>query len=342
MAPDFAATEALYPRIEGDVIFRLAYDYDYKTDARTATAQDVALKMEARPSLQVSETFGISSEIRLENAGPPSDNRYFEEQALFVRKLFMLYDPTDQLSLYAGKLTPAFAFFSLNIPGMYGNSYSKEIELIERVGLGGDYRISTGTWRHTLSAVLFFEDTSILSDSLITNRGRTDLEDGGASNTETLESLTLALEGTTPAPGFTYRIAYLREAAGAGDVGDEEGVLIAAKQTIDLAGGRSLDMVGEFSALSQFEGSADDIMYISGGLSYATGPWRGTLSGTYRPRDLATGGVFEDYSLQTALSYSIRDDLALEVAHEFTRDRDDTGQRVGLRLNKTIDLRLPR
>ncbi|MEM9429699.1 MAG: hypothetical protein AAGA32_09400 [Pseudomonadota bacterium] len=342
MSPPLAVSDTEFPRIGGDVIFRLAYDYDYRTDDTTATAQDVALKMEARPNLQFSETFRIDSEIRLENAGPPSDNRYFEEQALFVRKLFVQYDPTDRLSLYAGKLTPTFAFFSLNIPGMYGNSYSKEIELIERVGLGSDFKIETDTWRHTLSAVLFFEDTSILSDSLITNRGRTDLEDGGASNTETLESVALALEGTAPAPGFTYRIAYLREAAGEGDVGDEDGVLIAARQTFDLAGGRSLDMMGEFSALSQFEGSADDIMYISGGLSYATGPWRGTLSGTYRPRDLATGGVFEDYSIQTALSYNIRDDLALEVAHEFTRDRDDTGQRVGLRLNKTIDLSLPR
>ncbi|MEM6634563.1 MAG: hypothetical protein AAF667_01610 [Pseudomonadota bacterium] len=330
-----------FPRIDGDIIYRLAFDDLYSAEDGRVSAQDLAVKIEARPAFQFTERFRLGTEIRLENEGPPTADRYFEEQALFVRKSFLEYDLTENLSILGGKFTPSFAFFSLEIPGMYGNSFSKEIELIERVGFAADYRFDLGIpGFHMLSAAAFFDDTSILSDSLINSRGQKRLEDGGASNTESLESFSLAFEGRDVGPrqGFTYKFALLHEAAGQGDVSDENGVLIAAKQSLDFANGANLGIFGEAAALENFEGSADDVNFLSLGLSYLSGPWRTTVSGTYRPRDLATGGTVQDYSLQIAVSYSLRDDLAIEVAHEFSRDQGLRGDQIGFRLNKLVDL----
>ena len=334
-------TRTFYPRIGGGIIFRLAHDNDYRVEGSGVEATDLSLRMEARPNLQLSERLRIDSEIRLEGARPATDNRFFDEQALFVRKLFAEFDVTDDLSLHAGKTTPSFAFFSLRVPGMYGNEYSREIELIERISLGADYTFDLAdAGKHKLSATSFYQDTTILSDSLFASRGQTNVTDGGASNTESFESVAIALEGTKIAalPDFTYKLAYLREARGAGDAADENGFLFGAFQSVDLKESGKLDLVGEFAYLSNFEGSADDIMYISGASTYSVGPWRGVFSGTYRPRNTADGEDFNDYQVQTAISYSFTKDLSLEVAHEFTRDQNESANRIGLRLNLNVDL----
>ncbi|MEL7444214.1 MAG: hypothetical protein AAGK02_00180 [Pseudomonadota bacterium] len=334
-------SKIVYPRIGGGIIFRMAHDNDYRVGGSGVEATDVSLRMEARPNLQLSERLRIDSEIRLEGARPATDNRFFDEQALFVRKLFAEFDVTDDLSVHAGKTTPSFAFFSLRVPGMYGNEYSREIELIERVSLGADYTFDfADAGEHKLSATSFYQDTTILSDSLFASRGQTNLTDGGASNTESFESVAIALEGTKiPAlPDFTYKLAYLHEARGNGDVADENGFLFGAIQSVDLKEYGKLDLLGEFAYLSNFEGSADDIMYVSGASTYSFGPWRGVLSGTYRPRNTAEGENFNDYQVQTAISYSFTKDLSLEVAHEFTRDQNENANRIGLRLNLNVDL----
>lgn len=108
------------------------------------------------------------------------DDRAFEHQGFFARVLQLEYDLTDRFSFHMGKVTPSFALASLVTPGMFGNSYSKEIKLIDRVGFGGSYRVG-GNARasHTDSVNTFFQDTSVFSDSLGTHRGRKFVKKGG-------------------------------------------------------------------------------------------------------------------------------------------------------------------
>lgn len=342
LAQENVAGAETYPRIDGNVIFRFSYDGIYNAETPRTESNDLFVEMVASPEFQLTRNFSINAEIRIENASPPAEDRYFEDQTLFVRKLFVNYDVNDRLSLQAGKFTPPFAFASLVTPGMYGNNYSKEIELIERIGFGAEYTFDTGAFgEHTLSASTFFDDTSFLSDSLDLGgrRGRNRLADGGASNTESFESFTVALEGReiSQLPGFTYRLAYIHEAAGEGDVADENGFLVAAMQSFQLSDGQSLTLIGEIAPLWNFEGTADNIMYASAGVAYQTAPWTVILSGTGRWRDLASGGTFDDYALQTAVGYDLGRGASIEVAHEFTRDQNVNGQRIGFRFSKVLD-----
>ncbi|MEO0769109.1 MAG: hypothetical protein AAFY72_06690, partial [Cyanobacteria bacterium J06649_4] len=246
-------------------------------------------------------------------------------------------------SIQAGKFTPSFAFASLVTPGMYGNNYSKEIELIERVGVGAEYTFDAGaSGQHTLSANTFFDDTSILSESLDLGgrRSRNRLADGGASNTESFESFTVALEGNeiSQLPGFTYKLAYIHEAAGEGDVADENGFLVAAMQSFQLGDGQSLTLIGEVAPLWNFEGSADNIVYTSAGLVYRADPWTAILSGTSRWRELATGGTFNDYAVQTSVEYDFGRGTSIALAHEFTQDQNLDNQRIGFRFSQVLGL----
>ena len=343
LAQETVADAETYPRIGGNVIFRLSYDGIYSAESPRTESNDLFLEMIASPEFRLTRKFSINAEIRIENAGPPTEDRYFEDETLFVRKLFLNYDINDRLSIQAGKFTPSFSFASLVTPGMYGNNYSKEIELIERVGVGAEYTFDAGaSGQHTLSASTFFDDTSILSDSLDLGgrRRRNRLSDGGASNTESFESFTVALEGNdiSQLPGFTYKLAYIHEAAGEGDAADENGFLVAAMQSFPVGNGQSLTLIGEVAPLWNFQGTADNIVYASAGVVYRTNPWTAILSGTGRWRDLATGGTFNDYALQTSVEYDLGRGTSIGLAHEFTRDQNLNNQRIGFRFSQVLGL----
>lgn len=325
----------------GNVIFRLGYNGVYDADSVLSETNDFLALMIASPEISLGPQLTFKSEFRLEDVRPPSEDRFFEDEGLFARKLFAEVKVTDQLTIQAGKFTPSFSFASLVTPGMYGNNYNKEIELIERVGFGADYRFTNSNGAsYTVSAASFFDDTSILSDSLGSSRGRKSRDDGGASNTESFESFAFSLQGSdfSSAPGLSYKIGLLHEARGEGDSRDENGFLIAAARSLPLSRERSFTWIAEIAPIWNFEGSADDVVYASGGLVYEEGPWTGVVSGTYRERRLATGGRFDDYSIQTSIDYAFGGGLSLAIAHEFLRAQNNRSRRVGVRLSKVIEL----
>ncbi|MEL7082737.1 MAG: hypothetical protein AAGK82_15210, partial [Pseudomonadota bacterium] len=133
------AISQTFPHVTGDIITRLGYNGDYDADAPRVEANDVFLQVIADPVFHFSDRFRFNTELRVEAVVPPTDDRAFEDQGLFARFLQFEYDVTDQISVHAGKMTPSFALASFVTPGMFGNSYSKEIELIDRVGFGGSY-----------------------------------------------------------------------------------------------------------------------------------------------------------------------------------------------------------
>ncbi|MEM0977152.1 MAG: hypothetical protein AAGJ34_06440 [Pseudomonadota bacterium] len=330
-----------FPHVGGNIISRLGYNGDYRSDAPLIEADDIFVQIIASPIVHFSSRLRFNTELRVETVTPPTEDRAFEDQGLFARILQLEYDVTDRLSVHAGKMTPSFARASFIIPGMYGNSYNKEIELIDRVGLGADYAFGNGQrGTHTLSFNTFFEDTSVFSESLGNNRGRTSIDDGGASNTEELDSFALSLEGRDMPrfPGLTYNLGLLYQERGVDGVADERGFSVTVLQTLENTKGGAWDFIGEFAAFDNFEGTNDDIIYASGGMVYREGPWMAILSGTWRPRYLADGGQFDDYSVQTSLEYALGNGFSLAVAHEFNRDENLDNRRLGFRFSKVIEL----
>lgn len=338
MARD-APAESQRFELGGDVIFRLGYNGVYDADSPLDETNDFLALMIASPEFHFGESVSIKSEIRLEDIRPPTKDRAFEDEGLFVRKLFSEYRVHDNLSLQIGKFTPSFSFASLVTPGMYGNNYNKEIELIERIGIGAEYTIDTGSaGTYRISGSTFFDDTSFLSDSLGSSRGPKTRNDGGASNTGSLESFTLSFEGLNfdRVPGFRYKVGLLHQAAGRDGTSDENGFLLAAMRTYQMERDRSWTWIAEVAPLWNYEGTEDDIVYTSAGLVYASGPWTTVVSGTYRQRDLAAGDRYNDYSLQTSLDYQFGNGLSFAIAHEFLRSQNVKSRRLGLRLSKTI------
>ncbi|MEM1274350.1 MAG: hypothetical protein AAGF88_11070 [Pseudomonadota bacterium] len=329
-----------FPRVGGNIIFRLGYNGDYNSDPPLIETQDVFLDMIASPVFHFSERLRFNTEVRMETIVPPVDDRVFEDEGIFARILQLEYDVTDRLSIHAGKMTPDFARASFWVPGMFGNSYNREIELIDQVGFGGSYRFG-GRGNHTLSFNTFFEDTSFTSASLINNRGGTSLEDGGASNTESFESFAFSLEGSDIErfPGLTYNLGYVHRAQGVDGVADENGVVVSLMQSFDTTRGENWTLIGELAALENFEGSADDIVYASAGVVYRQDRWMSISSGTFRPRNVENGEDFDDdYTLQLSVEYDLGQGWSAAIGHEWNRESGADNQTLGLRLSRVIDL----
>ena len=332
-----ASAESFFPRLGGDVILRLGYDDVYNAQAPLTESDDIFGVMIASPELHFGDRLMLGSEIRYEGLLPPSDDRFFEDEGFFLRELFVRYDLTEDLTLQVGKYAPSFALASLVTPGMYGNNYNKEIELIDRIGATAEHEFDLGSGgNHVLSASAFFEDTSILSQSLGYRRGIKKRSDGGPSNTESFESFALSVQGSDieALPGFTYKLGVLHQARGVDGVADENGFSLSAVQTLGLGEDRSLTLIGEVAPIWNFDGTEDDIIYSSLGAAYGVGPWAFVVTGTSRRRTLSGGGRFDDYNLQTSMIYNLGYGFTLDLAHEFLRDRNRNSRRIGFRFSK--------
>ncbi|MGD1915834.1 MAG: hypothetical protein ACFCBV_06580 [Phycisphaerales bacterium] len=325
-----------FPQLAGDIVVRLGGNNVYSAEEPRLTTIDEFVQVIASPELRLMEGLSVFAEVRLETTAPPEEDRRFQDEGLFVRSLYGRLAPSERVAVHAGKFTPSFALASLVTPGMYGNNYNKEIELIERVGFGAEYTLgSRDVGLHKLSASTFFEDTSFLSESLGSNRGTTTLDDGGASNTESFESFTLSLEGSDFAElsGLRYKLGFVHEAAGRGDDGDETGLAFAAMHSWKLGDRCSLVAIGEIAPLWNFQGTADNIVYSSAGLVVQVDRWTAIVSGTYRRRDLSSGGTWDDYQVQTSLEYAIGNGFSVALAHEFNRSEDLDSRQIGIRIS---------
>ena len=133
------------------------------------------------------------------------ETRIFGDMGIFTRRLYLSYEhslggigPASLVArVFAGKFTLAFGRAWDIAPGIYGDFFSSDTyEYDQRVGFGGALDVRGGVFGdQTLQASVFFLDTSALSNSLVTPRGRNRLSDGGVSNTERLNSFALSWTG---------------------------------------------------------------------------------------------------------------------------------------------------
>ncbi len=334
-------SETTGPSLGGDIIFRLGYNGVYDADAPLVETNDVFGVMIASPELRFGSGLILGTEIRFEALLPPDEDRFFEDEGFFLRELYLRYPVSDQLTLQFGKYAPSFALASLITPGMFGNNYNKELELIDRIAATAEFSFGANQSAvHQLSISTFFEDTSFLSGSLGFSRGTKDLSNGGPSNTENFESIAVSLTGSDfeALPGFTYKIGARHQAKGVDGVSDETAVVLAATRTLGLSNGHSLTWIGEIAPVWNVDGSDDDVFYASLGFAYQARPWTFIVTGTSRRRDLADGRTYDDYNFQTSVEYGLRNGFTLAFAHEFLRDQNIDSRRFGIRLSKVINL----
>lgn len=230
-----------------------------------------------------------------------------------------------------GKLSPAFGLANDIAPGPFGDELAGQYELTEEIGLAVEIPITSAVGEHTLQAAAFVADTTPLSDSLFTSRGRLRRTDGGMANTDWPPSVALSLFGEIK--GTAYTLGLRRQSAGAGDSATEFGGVLALARSVD-AGSNTFTFLGELAHFPNYDGDEESASFLTLGVELTFEDF--SLSSVVGRQDFE-GSRADDF-LTLALEYDLRDNLSLGVGYRFLSEEDESTHTIGLLL--TYEFRL--
>ncbi|MCO6387238.1 hypothetical protein [Aliihoeflea sp. 40Bstr573] len=268
-----------YPYIEGSGELAIGSDFVVSSDDPAGEVNDLFFEGELGLKVFLTPLAAINAGITAESVLDPMpfDDRAFGDIGLYVDTLNLELS-NGATTFLAGKFGPGFGRAWDITPGVYGTELVEDYELSEQVGFALSHAFATAYDTHTLGANIFTADTSVLSESAFTNRGRLSRFDGGAGNTGRLDNFSVTLDGAElpGLDGISYHLGYRHLSAGFGDDYDENGFVAGLTRESELANGSTLAISGEAAYLANAFGSPDDALYLTAGMFAGERPvaWR--------------------------------------------------------------------
>jgi hypothetical protein len=269
---------------------------------------------------------------------------------LFVDALNVNWEE-ERWALIAGKFIPNFSLAYDEAAGLYGSEIAEDdIELSDRIGIGGRFSVSEeGFGTHIFSASVFFVDTTILSGSFVrSNPAQSEEgvkeEDGGPSNTESLESFAVAIDGGNfdALPGFRYHIAGVRQEVDRvldfeddplpnNEIADEYRLAVAGQWQIEVDEETSVTPLLEYVRFWNAEGIKDENRdYMTASALFEHGGWNLALSHTtriiYNPGNTSD----MDALYQISAGYTFESGFGVDVGYRFLDEFDADAHTVGV------------
>lgn len=367
-AAEEAEVETLtYPRFTGEVLFEIQNDWTYDANQTEDQNNDLYTTIEPDLSLFLTPEFFFNTHLVFEpvkDISPPGDNRYFGDEGLFVEALTANYQ-TERWGIFAGKFAPNFGICFDAAPGVYGTDVCEDdIEMTERIGFGGNVNWSLGEFgAQSLSGSTFFQDTSYLSNSIFTERGRVRDEDGGPSNTESFESFAIALDGSDveAMPGFRYQVAFAmqdvdkiaedsraflpenegifdpdlaEEIGDPNDTNNEYRMAIAGEWPIEVLEDFTITPLFEYDRFWNAQGIPEQNRdYFTAALSFEIDNWNMALASTTRLIHNSEGEDYQDYLFQVSAGYRFDFGLGIDVGWARVDEENDSKNVLGALLS---------
>ncbi len=322
------------PYISGTAEFEIQTDHTVRSDDPAMRMTDTGLTAEMDVALWLTSAVSINANVAFDpvvDPGPGED-RFFEGQGLHLDELFIRYR-SDRFSLSAGKITPIFGTAPDEAPGIYGTDLAGDYEIEEQIGIAGSVVFNGGSYgEHIVTASAFFADTTILSNSALTKRGRLDRSDGGVGNTGDISSFALAATGG----GFTdefdlnYRASLSYRAAGQTERHNEVGLAFALEGTVTMAPDVEWIWLAEAAHLRHFQGDGDDYLYLTAGGELQLRNWR--IAPVITLRKTTSTSEPADLLATLHLGYEFEHGLEIGTAYKYVHETGLDSHIVGLRV----------
>jgi hypothetical protein len=331
------------PRVEGEIVFEFQSDNTFDSEDPAAELSDTFNTTEAAVGWYLFPGFSVQAGFVLEPVldPEPGEDRFFEDHGLYAEELYAQYQ-RGPVRAFAGKFNPAFGKAWDAAPGIYGTDLAEDYELTERLGLGAEVSQDAGALGAlALTAALYQADTSGLSDSAFTNRGRTDCDDGGLSNTCSLESFAVALDGSAlpGLPGLGYQLAYRHQAAGDGDPEDENGysAALTGAHTWNSVGVEWIGEVAYLDGADVFDEAPQEIWYQTFGVAFTKDIYNLSLSYTGRQTDFEdVTEDYDDYQFSVSAGAAWSSGWTFDVGYKYHVEEDVENHTVGALLTRSV------
>lgn len=314
------------PALSVDFVTELQYENGIGPEEAKPQSDFLFTTIEAGIGLSFTERFALESVLLVEifDDPAPGENSVFEDHGLFAEELKLAYYG-DSWSVFAGKFNTAFGMGWDLGPGIWGVDFPEDYEVAEKIGFGGTTTFgSEENGFHTLHASIYQADRSFLSESLLDNRGRVRLADGGATNTDGPESFTLSLTGEDAfgRPGFGYHVAYRSHAHGDADLNAvREDGFAATLFNVAPVGNMEFESVIEAVHINNSEGTTDDITYVTlGGTLYFAESWNAAMSVTFRNTDIPGADNVKDHRFQATTGYVWDSGISFDFGYRYSQE----------------------
>jgi len=320
----FAAQASADTGFLGEIELTFGIDSVVNSDVPTNELTDVYGLIEAAFEYDFGNGLTAFAAFTVESVTAPNDDRFLEDLGLYFDELGLAYT-FGSTTVFGGKITPKFATAWDTAPGLYGTTFAEDYELAEFIGGGIETQFDAGGGSHVFTISGFFADTTILSESIGTNRGRTNLASGGLANTETLNSFALELAG---AFGTTeYNISASHLSAGITETKDQNGVAFALSRNFAIGSGEFTPM-GEIVHFKGSGGAVGRTTYTTLGASYALDSL--TFNAAHTSRN--STGVSTDSISSVGFDYSFNETTELNFGVARIREAGLYSTNVGVEL----------
>lgn len=332
------------PYVEVVIPIELQNDYNFKSDTRAARGNDLFTTTEPEITVGIWRglTFYAHAVLEPVRDRRPNDDRFFGDHGFYLQDIWLAYEgslyegdgPVSNVGfrIFGGKFTPNFGLAWDITPGVYGTDFAEDYEFSERWGFGGSFTIKHGALgEYKISGSTFFLDTTVLSNSAITERGRTRLRDGGPSNTENLKSFALALDGSEipGLEGFSYHIGFIHQAVRGGP--DEQGFVASAQWEIPLGGDWKITPLVEYAHFWDADGTAGARRhFLTTSLAAEHGNWSASISHTLRNTTSPGESTIRDNLFTVSGGYTFDNGLGIELGYSFRNEESVGTHTIGV------------
>jgi len=344
------------PSLSIDADLELEFDRTYHP--HSGRRNQLSFDNEVDLALRLTEGLSLKATVIMQPVRDDGGDQYFKDHAVFLQQLLATYS-IDGFTVFAGKFNPRFGIAWSYAQGVYAEEYAQDYEVTERIGLGVAYTLKTpslGT--HRLEASTFFSDTTALSNSIITRPkftdpfaeryGRNRKSYGGASNTESLDSFNVVLQGGGMPflPELSYQIAYLNQKPGVDGTKREHGYSAGLAYNWFLSPNLSFHPLAEYVRLDNFGGNLlneseggekraadDDRKYLTLALrTQFLKNWNWTIAHTWR--ELRLDGVKQPMErlLSASVGYQFDSGLAIDVGWVRDESSGEIEKQLGFRI----------
>ncbi len=326
--------------ISGEARFELHNNWAHRSDSTNNERNDTWLKIEVVTEAKLAPHLALKTQVTVEPVSDPEPgkDRFFGDQGAYLQNVYLEYEAGD-FTLRGGKFGQKFGTAWEAAPGIWGKDFAKGYELAEQTGFAADYNFAAGTaGKHVLTAGAFFADTSVLSESVVTNRHRRREADGGAGNTNDFSSFSLALAGGEIAllPGLRYHLAHTSRASDAPGEATELGY-VGALQFTAKAGVMDVTPLIEYADFANRGATrGKDASFLTTAIRFDYGKWNLALARTGRSTQESGSAAVDDHSSQASLGYAFENGIILSGGYRKTQESGVDTDTLGLLVEYTL------
>lgn len=352
VAVDEAAT-AEDPAPEVLPLIEVEGSAELQADVGLAKRRTTAIYATVEPEITVnlSEYLSLRGHFIFEPVRDPVEDQTntFHAHGLYAEELYAGVN-IGEATFQIGKINPQFGVAGDEAPGLYGFTFAEGYEIKGALGVQAKFSLSeltqglgdnAITTKQVLFGSVFTADPSVLSRSLITDRGLYRWQDYRIGNTDLPESFIVGysysiLNADDEVAGPTARIALRRLAAKQAGVPDEWDALTSFQTSFDLGEDLALRPIAEVAYLANESGHTADAIGATVGAEVQKGQWFGSLVAAMH--DQLGSSNPSDYMLTASIGRAFETEMtgAFRIDAGYSYGRVDGANEgiIGLRLHK--------